>query len=615
MKLKKMAKKECLLENFSKPITLSKTEIIIDQMKKYICKIKIDKSSATGFFCKIPLSNQNSLLPVLITNNHVIDNDIIKNKKENIVIEREKKCEIFDLNDRFIYTDNKSDITIIEIKNSDEINNYLELDDNIINNGTNKGYIKESIYVLQYPKGELSVSFGVVYDIEKEKGNNFYHLCSTDSGSSGSPILKVENNKLIGIHKIGNSEGNYNKGLFLNNAIKLFVKDYEKYKNEPGMHYMDCLFYNENNYNKKNISSQMEIDDDKSINNCFDSTFDITQKKGFVEFESPNSSRLNSIIQMLTSIKEIYSEINKYEYEIKKLNYASNLTILHKTIDEVFNNNKIKNPSLEELNRKLKCFYPNIDKKNISEYLLSILKFFDGELINLYYNNKNVNIKSLYISYVPNIINNYQEIKNHSLIYGLFIWLRKEDREINFKNNIFFDFQFIFEFDLEEVRVYFNNKNNKNKSNLNSPKTTLNTCFEWYSLKNETKIGKNNEFIRKKYTISRTSKYLLIILNVSKPFDLYYEKKLDISDFVDEDNEFKQYLLFGIIMKEKEKNEEKYCYIMNNKIDKLGEEWIKFKDKKVIPKNIKIIQDQSLNKELYEPFDAEILIYKAIKKK
>ena len=54
------------------------------------------------------------------------------------------------------------------------------------------------------------------------------------------------------------------------------------------------------------------------------------------------------------------------------------------------------------------------------------------------------------------------------------------------------------------------------------------------------------------------SLYLLIILNVSKPFDLYYEKKLDISDFVDEDNEFKQYLLFGIIMKEKEKNEEKY---------------------------------------------------------
>ena len=29
-----MDKKECLLENFSKPISLSKTEIIIDQMKK-----------------------------------------------------------------------------------------------------------------------------------------------------------------------------------------------------------------------------------------------------------------------------------------------------------------------------------------------------------------------------------------------------------------------------------------------------------------------------------------------------------------------------------------------------------------------------------------------------
>ena len=133
---------------------------------------------------------------------------------------------------------------------------------------------------MQYPKGELSVSYGVVYGIEEQQENDFYHLCSTDSGSSGSPILKVENNKLIGIHKIGNSIDNYNKGLFLNNAIKLFVKDYENYKNNLSMKYMDCLLYNENNYNKNEICSKMDIDDDEIIN-----TFDISQKKGFREFK------------------------------------------------------------------------------------------------------------------------------------------------------------------------------------------------------------------------------------------------------------------------------------------------------------------------------------------
>ena len=68
-------------------------------------------------------------------------------------------------------------------------------------------------------------------------------------------------------------------------------------------------------------------------------------------------------------------------------------------------------------------------------------------------------------------------------------------------------------------------------------------------------------------------------------------------------------------MKDKEENGEKYCCIMNNKIDKLGEEWIKFIDEKVIPTDINIIQDESLNKKLYKFLDAEILIYKGITKK
>ena len=32
-----------------------------------------DGSKGTGFFCKIPFPNNNHLLPVLITNNHVMN--------------------------------------------------------------------------------------------------------------------------------------------------------------------------------------------------------------------------------------------------------------------------------------------------------------------------------------------------------------------------------------------------------------------------------------------------------------------------------------------------------------------------------------------------------------
>ena len=30
---------------------------------------------------------------------------------------------------------------------------------------------------------------------------NIIHTCSTDDGSSGSPILNLKNNKVVGIHK------------------------------------------------------------------------------------------------------------------------------------------------------------------------------------------------------------------------------------------------------------------------------------------------------------------------------------------------------------------------------------------------------------------------------
>ncbi len=54
------------------PVSIKGTEIILDQMKTCICKILKDNGvKGTGFFCKIPY--ENNLLPVLITNNHVLN--------------------------------------------------------------------------------------------------------------------------------------------------------------------------------------------------------------------------------------------------------------------------------------------------------------------------------------------------------------------------------------------------------------------------------------------------------------------------------------------------------------------------------------------------------------
>ena len=115
------------------PISLKQTENILEQMKSNsICTIN-DKG--TGFFVKIPYKSK--LLPVIITTNQVINaDDIQDNRNISILLNNDKKIKTIKLdNNRLKYTNEKFDITILEIKeNEDNLNNtYLELDDEIIN--------------------------------------------------------------------------------------------------------------------------------------------------------------------------------------------------------------------------------------------------------------------------------------------------------------------------------------------------------------------------------------------------------------------------------------------------------------------------------------------------
>ena len=96
------------------PISLKQTEKIIEQMKSNsICRIN---NKGTGFFVKIPYKSK--LLPVLITSNQVINIDDIQNKTNvSLYINDDKKIKTIksDIN-RLIYTNEKLDITIIEIQ-------------------------------------------------------------------------------------------------------------------------------------------------------------------------------------------------------------------------------------------------------------------------------------------------------------------------------------------------------------------------------------------------------------------------------------------------------------------------------------------------------------------
>ena len=215
-----MVEPEKYLENYPKPVSLKSSEKIIKQMKNYVCKINLkDGSKGTGFFCKIPFNN--TFLTVLITNNHVIDENILE-KEKKISISINGKDELIELENRKTYTNKVYDTTIIEIKNKDGI----EIDDKILANISNDPYIKKSIYIIQYEgnEEEVSVSYGILKNIDKSNNYTFHHLCSTEKGSSGSPILNIKNNKIIGIHKEA-YKNNSNRGTFLNYPIQEFINN------------------------------------------------------------------------------------------------------------------------------------------------------------------------------------------------------------------------------------------------------------------------------------------------------------------------------------------------------------------------------------------------------
>ena len=113
---------EKYLENYPKPISLKSTKNIIEQMENNVCKIKLlDGSKGTGFLCKIPYYN----IEILITNNHVINKEILDKEGKILISLNNNKKEI-ELKNRKYYTNKEYDITMIEMKVKDGINNYLE---------------------------------------------------------------------------------------------------------------------------------------------------------------------------------------------------------------------------------------------------------------------------------------------------------------------------------------------------------------------------------------------------------------------------------------------------------------------------------------------------------
>jgi len=221
--------KEHDIEGNSISIPTSALKIISDLSNRCICKIRLnEKGTGTGCFCAIPFPDKYNRLPVLITNNHVLESeDIVEGKIIKFSINNEKhKYEIKIDDKRKRYTNEKYDITFIEIKKEIDnlnINSFLDIDEDIFEENYEKIYDKKHVYLLHYPHGNLSeYSSGIMKGFLLDKNYTFKHTCKTENGSSGGPIINLLNHKVIGIHKGYKENQKFNLGTILKEPINDF---------------------------------------------------------------------------------------------------------------------------------------------------------------------------------------------------------------------------------------------------------------------------------------------------------------------------------------------------------------------------------------------------------
>ena len=166
---------------------------------------------------------------------------------------------------------------------------------------------EKTIYIIQYPGygyvQKAAVSFGTtIKQLDKIYALNEFeilHHCSTEQGSSGSPILKLENNKVIGIHNKKVTNLNFNKGIFLRYSINEFLKNKNIIKKNGNI--KSTL----NEY-QQDIQSKMTLKRQRSNEALNTDSLSIQKyinpsKTGLKNLG--NTSYLNAILQVLGSLK------------------------------------------------------------------------------------------------------------------------------------------------------------------------------------------------------------------------------------------------------------------------------------------------------------------------
>ena len=184
-------------------MSIEEKQKIYRKIKECICKIVIkDNKEGYGFFCRIQDRNESNFVSVLITNSSFLSLEYIKtNTSLKILLNEGKEEKYISLDDtRINYCNEELNISIIEVKPKiDEINSFLEIDENLYENMNNDLInLYKNIYIIERPhfKGDfISIS-----PLEKMNNNIIEFKVNTAFGCIGTPIFNLDSHKIIGIH-------------------------------------------------------------------------------------------------------------------------------------------------------------------------------------------------------------------------------------------------------------------------------------------------------------------------------------------------------------------------------------------------------------------------------
>ena len=365
--------------NFTKELF----KIAEKQKEKSICKIKTRKGHGTGFLCKFPFGSKENLLPVLITNYHII-NEKYLDFFEKILFTREiEPSTTYTISlgiPRRIYMDHEYDFTIIENKHEDnlDLNSFLEVDCFDIN-------LKDlEVYTIHFPEeNKATLNAGKIESINENK-IEIYHKCSTDKGSSGCPIINAKTCKVIGIHKGSQRTKDLNRGVFIKYAVDKFYE------------------MNKKNYYFENFFDGIKIIDiEYKINNRNEKLKILGEK--FVE---NNKNNCSIIINDHEYNLCIYIDINQYKY-----NNSGTFKIKLKGV------NNIKDMSYMFYKCNNLISVPNISQMNTSKLIIMSSLFVGCELLESLPDFSNWNIENC-----TDIRGMFYNCKNLSKIPDITCW-------------------------------------------------------------------------------------------------------------------------------------------------------------------------------------------------